>query len=224
VSAVKKALGNGSLVAIFHCISPRAFGRGARGRRSNPAASAFYGSQNERLYRRVQSLLWLLAQNAIMRVRKALVIQREIASRRQRHALSDVFNRAKRSQIMSRVRRRGNKNTELEMINLFRKHRITGWRRRARVFGNPDFVFPKLRLAMFVDGCFWHSCPKHATKPASNAPFWRAKLNRNRSRDRLVTQRLRRSGWKVIRVWQHSLTKSNQLSCARRIKRSLRRD
>ena len=135
--------------------------------------------------------------------------------------MADVFNKTERSRIMSRVRGRGNRNTELEMIALFRRQRITGWRRNVRVFGNPDFVFPKLRVAIFVDGCFWHSCPKHATKPLTNVVFWTAKLKRNKSRDRLVTQTLRRVGWKVIRVWQHSLKKRNQNSCARRIKKAI---
>lgn len=136
--------------------------------------------------------------------------------------MSDVFSIARRSEIMSRVRGRGNKNTELEMIALFRRHRITGWRRRARLFGNPDFVFPESRVAIFVDGCFWHSCPKHATKPVNNAGFWRAKLERNQLRDKLVTRTLRRNGWKVVRVWQHSLAKRSQKSCVRRINRVIK--
>ena len=122
---------------------------------------------------------------------------------------------------MSRVRGRGNKNTELEMIDLFRKHRITGWRRNARVFGSPDFVFPKLRIAVFVDGCFWHNCPIHRSMPASNRPFWKQKLQRNKTRDHLVGHRLRGIGWKVVRVWQHELTRTNRRKVAKRIARLL---
>ncbi|GDX12105.1 hypothetical protein LBMAG57_38770 [Verrucomicrobiota bacterium] len=96
-----------------------------------------------------------------------------------------------RSQIMARVRGRGNKSTEENLARLFRKAGITGWRRHLCLLGTPDFAFPKLRLAVFVDGCFWHGCPKHATKPKNNADFWRKKLAANKARDRLVTRTLR---------------------------------
>lgn len=82
---------------------------------------------------------------------------------------------------MSRVRSRGNAATEGRLIRLFRRYGITGWRRGYRLFGTPDFVFPKLRLALFVDGCFWHCCPQHSTHPAGNATFWAAKLARGNS-------------------------------------------
>ncbi|MEW6301828.1 MAG: hypothetical protein AB1705_00040 [Verrucomicrobiota bacterium] len=74
----------------------------------------------------------------------------------------------------------------------------------------PDFVFPKLRVAVFVDGCFWHGCPLHATKPRSNAAFWRKKLASNQARDRLVTRTLRRRGWRVLRIWEHDLARKRQ--------------
>ena len=70
--------------------------------------------------------------------------------------MADVFTRTKRSDVMSRIRSRGNRDTELRMIQLFREHQITGWRRNTRVFGRPDFVFPRPKIAVFVDGCFWH--------------------------------------------------------------------
>ncbi len=68
--------------------------------------------------------------------------------------MADVFTKAKRSEVMSRIRGRGNKATELALAKLLRRHRITGWRRNQAVFGKPDFIFPKLKLAVFVDGCF----------------------------------------------------------------------
>ena len=111
------------------------------------------------------------------------------------------MSRAKRSDIMRAVRSRGNKDTELALMRAFRQHHITGWRRHQAVFGKPDFVFPKLRLAVFVDGCFWHGCPRHGTKPRNNAAFWRKKFARNKARDRLVTRTLRQSGWRVLRIW-----------------------
>ena len=66
--------------------------------------------------------------------------------------VADVFTKAKRSEVMSRIRGRGNKDTELALAKLFRQHKITGWRRNQKIFGKPDFVFPKIRLALFVDG------------------------------------------------------------------------
>lgn len=134
--------------------------------------------------------------------------------------MPDVFTKAKRSEVMSRIRGRGNKNTELALAKLFRAHRITGWRRNLPVFGKPDFVFPKLRLAIFVDGCFWHCCPLHATKPKSNAAFWRKKLEANQARDRLVTRTLRLAGWRVLRIWEHELLAKGTSQLVLRVRRS----
>jgi DNA mismatch endonuclease (patch repair protein) len=121
--------------------------------------------------------------------------------------MSDVFTKAKRSEVMSRIRGRGNKDTELALAKLLRRYGIKGWRRNQPVFGKPDFVFPELKLAMFVDGCFWHGCPKHATKPKNNRAFWYRKLFANKKRDRLVTRTLRKLGWRVLRIWEHELAK-----------------
>ncbi len=74
---------------------------------------------------------------------------------------------------------------------------LTGVRRRA------DLVFPKARVAVMVDGCFWHGCPEHATWPAHNAEFWREKIETNRRRDRDTDRLLIQAGWTVIRVWEH---------------------
>jgi DNA mismatch endonuclease, patch repair protein len=76
---------------------------------------------------------------------------------------SDVFTKAKRSEVMSRIRGKGNKDTEVALAKLFRANGITGWRRHYAIAGKPDFAFPKCKLAVFVDGCFWHGCRKHAT-------------------------------------------------------------
>jgi len=137
--------------------------------------------------------------------------------------MPDVFTKTKRSEVMSRIRGHGNKATELALLRLFRAHRITGWRRRQPVFGKPDFVFPKRKLAVFVDGCFWHGCPRHATQPKNNAAFWQKKFAANQARDRLVTRALRRAGWRVLRVWEHELTSRNQSRLLRRIYRALGR-
>jgi|SRR5208282_2483183 len=133
--------------------------------------------------------------------------------------MADVFTKAKRSEVMSRIRGGGNKDTELALAKLLRRHGITGWRRNQPVFGKPDFVFPKFKLALFVDGCFWHGCPKHATKPKNNRVFWRRKLSANKARDRLVTRALRRAGWRVLRIWEHEFAKKNESRLLRRIQR-----
>lgn len=125
--------------------------------------------------------------------------------------MGDIVSSEKRSEIMSHVRGRGNKATELALMSFFRSHRINGWRRHLALFGTPDFVFRTLRIVVFVDGCFWHACPLHRTIPSTNREFWRKKLSRNRQRDRLVNLTLRRAGWTVIRVWQHDLSNSRSL-------------
>ena len=66
-----------------------------------------------------------------------------------------------------------------------------------------DIVFPRRRVAVFVDGCFWHSCPRHRTSPKANAAWWAAKLAENRRRDAHTNRRLRNAGWHVVRVWEH---------------------
>lgn len=72
-----------------------------------------------------------------------------------------------------------------------------GLRRRA------DLVFPRRKVAVYVDGCFWHSCPEHATKPRNNAQWWADKLAANVARDRNTDERLEAEGWSVVRVWEH---------------------
>lgn len=131
--------------------------------------------------------------------------------------MADVFSSQKRSAIMARIRGSGNARTELALLSILRHYKITGWRRRLPLFGKPDFVFPQQRLALFVDGCFWHNCPKHSTLPATNCEFWMQKFARNSARDQLVNQTLRKAGWKVIRIWQHELTRKNESQIAARI-------
>jgi DNA mismatch endonuclease (patch repair protein) len=130
---------------------------------------------------------------------------------------TDTVSIARRSEIMSAVRSSGNRATEIVLVKLMRKYRITGWRRRVRLPGNPDFVFPKLKTAMFVDGCFWHGCCKHCRMPKGNSDYWLPKIAGNKSRDAVVTRTLRRAGWRVIRVWEHELTKKNEARLARRL-------
>jgi len=121
--------------------------------------------------------------------------------------MADVFSKAKRSDVMSRIRGRGNKDTELRLAFLLRQNSITGWRRHLPLAGRPDFAFPKHKVAIFVDGCFWHCCPRCVNVPASNTDFWLTKLETNVRRDRRVNRELKSVGWKVVRVWEHELRK-----------------
>lgn len=130
--------------------------------------------------------------------------------------MPDVFTVAKRSEVMSRIRGRGNKQTELALAKLFRASGIIGWRRHQAFFGKPDFVFRRERVAIFVDGCFWHGCPKHSNMPVNNQLFWQDKLSANKRRDRLVTRTLRTQGWQVLRIWEHDLS-ANPMSCVRKV-------
>lgn len=88
------------------------------------------------------------------------------------------------------------------------------WRRGLRyrlhgtMTGRPDVVFPGTRVAVFVDGCFWHGCEEHGVAPRNNATFWSNKISRNKQRDLAVTVRLQAEGWKVVRVWEHDIRKS----------------
>jgi DNA mismatch endonuclease (patch repair protein) len=138
--------------------------------------------------------------------------------------MSDVFTKAKRSEVMSRIRGSGNKDTELRLMAFFQAHGIRRWRRRQAIFGKPDFVFRKERVAVFVDGCFWHGCPKpkHSPLPKGNADFWFKKLSSNRRRDQVVTRTLRTQGWTVVRIWEHDLTGKNINRSVSRIQRALR--
>ena len=133
--------------------------------------------------------------------------------------MTDILTKAQRSALMAKVKGLGNASTELRLVAVFRALGVTGWRRKAVVLGKPDFVFPKLRIAVFVDGCFWHGCPLHATRPKQNAEFWAEKIARNQARDRLVTRQLRARGWRVLRLWEHELTKRCEARLLARLRR-----
>lgn len=137
------------------------------------------------------------------------------------YTVDDIYTKAKRSEVMSRIRGKDNKATEQAMAKLFRTHGITGWRRHYPITGKPDFAFPKQKLAVFVDGCFWHGCPEHATRPKGNSAFWSTKLDENKARDRKVNRELRAKGWRVLRIWEHDLMKSRHNSTMRRVLRVL---
>lgn len=132
----------------------------------------------------------------------------------------DTWTVAKRSQVMALIRGKGNKSTELRLMALLRVAGITGWRRHAKLPGTPDFVFPKLKVAVFVDGDFWHGNPATCRMPKSNVDFWKKKIAYNRENDKRVGVLLRKRGWMAVRVWESDLKKRPEKVLAR-IKRRL---
>jgi len=122
-------------------------------------------------------------------------------------AMSDRHTPEQRSRNMARIRKFGNASTELRLRRLLRAAGITGWRRHLPLPGRPDFTFRQQRVVLFIDGCFWHRCPRCAAMPATNAEYWQRKFARNIERDRDANRRLRRAGWRVLRIWEHALTR-----------------
>lgn len=124
--------------------------------------------------------------------------------------MSDVFSKAKRSEVMKAVKSRNTKTTELKMLEIFKELHITGWRRTYPLVGKPDFVFPKKRIVVFVDGCFWHGHDCRNVTPKENAAFWDAKRAYNKQHDQIVTETLESKNWSVIRIWECELKKKNR--------------
>ncbi len=124
--------------------------------------------------------------------------------------MADVFDSKKRSDIMSKVRSNNNKSTELALIKFFKENKITGWKRNYPVKGHPDFVFLDKKIAVFVDGCFWHGHDCRNTRPSDNAEYWQRKRERNIKHDKEVTAMFENRGWTVIRIWECELKKKNR--------------
>lgn len=133
--------------------------------------------------------------------------------------MADVFTKEQRSQVMRQVKSSRNKSTELKLIGFFKANHITGWRRNFKLFGKPDFVFPKNKIAVFVDGCFWHGHDCRNTKPKDNKDYWTKKIARNKQRDKEVTKHLTEKGWTVTRLWECELKDEKLLT--RRLKEKL---
>jgi DNA mismatch endonuclease (patch repair protein) len=130
----------------------------------------------------------------------------------------DRVSKELRSRMMASVRSRGNQSTEVALGRLLWAAGLRGYRKHWGIDGHPDFAWPALRVAVFVDGCFWHGC-QCKSLPSSNKKFWRRKIETNKRRDRRVSQRLRRIGWTVIRVRECSV---NRPGTIHRIARALR--
>ena len=110
---------------------------------------------------------------------------------------------------MSAVRSKQNKSTELKLIEVFKKIGIVGWRRNYKVKGHPDFIFPRKKIAIFVDGCFWHGHDCRNTHPSDNMEYWHKKRERNIKHDEEITALFESRGWVVIRIWECELKNKN---------------
>lgn len=128
----------------------------------------------------------------------------------------DIHTKVQRSYNMSRVK---SKNTSLELK--FRKmlfdKGLRGYRLNYKLLGKPDIVFTRYNVAIFLDGCFWHKCPKCFKHPSSNKEFWKTKILTNIRRDKKVNKELSLLKYKIIRFWQHEI-KDNPEKCYRKVR------
>ena len=115
---------------------------------------------------------------------------------------------------MSRIRSSG---TKAELL-LKKELKKLGFAYQPKLFGKPDFADRKRKIAVFIDGCFWHKCPKCYREPKTRRDFWLPKIEKNVGRDKKVNRELKKKGWNVIRIWEHEV-KKNQIKVIRKIKK-----
>lgn len=123
--------------------------------------------------------------------------------------MADTFSKEERSDVMRKVKGKGNKSTEQKLIEVFQTNRIKGWCRHYPVIGKPDFVFPKQKVAVFTDGCFWHGHHCRNITPKQNAGYWDKKRQRNVDRDKTITKLFQQRGWTVLRFWECDIKSGN---------------
>lgn len=134
----------------------------------------------------------------------------------------DPRDKSARSAHMAKIKPKGNRSTEARVEAALIEEGIKGWVQNPKeITGKPDFFFPDQKLAVFVDGCFWHACPICKRRiPSNRSEFWQEKLDKNRRRDNRQHRQLRRQGYHAMRVWEHQLKKTTWL---KRLKTMLRR-
>jgi DNA mismatch endonuclease (patch repair protein) len=138
--------------------------------------------------------------------------------------MNDVFSKKKRSDVMKKVKSSKNASTELRLISIFKENGITGWQRKYKLKGSPDFVFSKKKIAVFTDGCFWHGHNCRNVTPKDNSDYWSTKVERNKRRDKEITRFLKQNGWQVIRIWECELKKKERKKLLSRLCRALKTD
>jgi DNA mismatch endonuclease (patch repair protein) len=133
----------------------------------------------------------------------------------------DNVDKETRSKVMAKVR---SQNTRLEqtLFNLLIESGLSDFATHVKeLLGKPDIVFNKQKLIVFLDSCYWHGCPKHLRMPSSNVDYWQNKIKRNKTRDRRQSSELKKSGWRVVRIWEHEL--KTPTSVVRKITRALKK-
>lgn len=126
------------------------------------------------------------------------------------------------SRRMGAIRSQGNRTTEARFRAMLVRSSICGWTMQTKsIKGKPDFYFPESKVAVFLDGCFWHGCPKCGHVPTVNRPFWKAKIKRNQRRDIETEKLLRVAGITPIRFWEHELRDSPKV-CLEKLTELLR--
>ncbi len=135
--------------------------------------------------------------------------------------MSDNLTPEDRRKTMQAVKGKGTR-LEKRLFSILVRMGVKGWKKNVDdVIGKPDVAFMSQRVAIFIDGCFWHGCPRCKRKlPAANRKYWKRKIERNVALARSYNRRLRADGWTVIRIWEHEL---NKTANAQRIKNKIRR-
>lgn len=135
--------------------------------------------------------------------------------------MTDRVSRQTRSTIMSRIRKYDSV-PEMTLRKALWRRGLRGWRLyRQDIPGNPDVAFVRHRLAVFVDGCFWHRCPKCFRRPHSRLRYWDSKIEGNVARDKIRRMLLRKQGWRVVKFWEHQVLADPEC-CAAKVERMLR--
>jgi DNA mismatch endonuclease (patch repair protein) len=125
----------------------------------------------------------------------------------------DILSEEERRRRMQSVRSKGNRSTEWKFRSALMRRGISGWKLHVRsIPGVPDFFFPESNLVVFIDGCFWHGCPKcRRPLPQTNQTYWANKLKSNMTRARRISRDLRSEGFTVVRIWEHELRSQRSL-------------
>ncbi|OQX22701.1 MAG: very short patch repair endonuclease [Candidatus Altiarchaeales archaeon A3] len=132
--------------------------------------------------------------------------------------MADVLTKKQRSFNMSQIKSKDTK-PEIKIRKQLYKKGIRGYRVHYKLFGKPDIVFPAKKIVIFIDGCFWHKCPKCFIESETRKEFWMKKIEGNVDRDHKVKVKLKKEGWTVLRYWEHEIKKSPEQVALKIIKK-----
>ena len=125
--------------------------------------------------------------------------------------MTDVHTKEQRSYNMSQIKSKDTK-PEVALKKAIVKSGINPSFNNNKITGKPDIVFIRKKIAIFIDGCFWHKCPTCFRLPKTNRKFWRKKINSNVKRDRKINRTLKKQGWKILRIWEHEIKKISEIN------------